>query len=257
LSLPAEPLWVHGDPVRLAQILVNLLNNAARYSDPESEILLDVGREDGSLVISVRDHGMGIDPKTLPRLFEMFSRGGRSSGRGQGGLGIGLALARRLAEMHDGTLEARSDGPGKGSEFSLRLPLVDSPSSRTEPSALAADLAHKRILVVDDNHDAADSLAMLLRVLGAEVRVAHSGADALEIFAAYDPAFVLLDIGMPRMDGYEVARRIRTHHPDRRPVLVALTGWGQENDRHQVREAGFDHHLVKPASVEDLNQLLA
>jgi len=188
----------------------------------------------------------------------MFSRGARSSARAQGGLGIGLALARRLAEMHGGTLDAQSAGPGQGSEFTVRLPMSD--ASGPEPGvhdAEAAFLTQQRILVVDDNRDAADSLGMILRFIGADVRIAHDGPEALEVFAEYNPAVVFLDIGMPGMDGYQVARTLRTRYPDRSTAIVALTGWGQAEDRRRAQDAGFDHLLVKPTNIDELQSLLA
>jgi PAS domain S-box-containing protein len=257
VSLPGEALWLDGDPVRLAQILANLLNNAAKYTDEGGQISVHTWREKGEAVVAVRDNGAGIAAEALPRLFEMFNRGDRSAAGGTG-LGIGLALARRLAQMHGGSIAARSDGPGAGSEFTVRLPLApqQAPGSAREGTSDAA-LPQRRVLIVDDNRDAADSLSMVLNLLGAEVRVARSGAEALEAFPAYDPAVVLLDIGMPGMDGYEVARRIRSLYPQRRTAIVALTGWGQEKDRRQAREAGIDHHLIKPADIETLRSLLA
>jgi PAS domain S-box-containing protein len=258
VSLPEEAMWVEGDPVRLAQIVANLLNNAAKYTDPGGSLALEVCRDGAFASISVRDNGCGIAPESMPRMFEMFSRGDRASGRGQGGLGIGLALSRRLAEMHAGTLEGRSAGAGRGSEFTLRLPLTAPQAAGAVAEAAAQEaLPQKRILVVDDNRDAAESLGMVLKFLGADVRVARDGPEALEEFHAYDPAVVLLDIGMPGMDGYEVARRMRKNFPGRRPAIVALTGWGQEKDRLHAREAGFDHHLIKPAEIGALQALLA
>ena len=257
-ALPGAPLWVDGDPVRLAQILANLLNNAAKYTDPGGRIEVRARTEGDTVKIGVRDNGAGIAPATLPRLFEMFSREDRSSGRHQAGLGIGLALSRRLAEMHGGRIEAASEGAGKGAEFTVTLPLAA--EQRPAPAAGAAGqaaLPPRRILVVDDNVDAADSLGMVLRFLGADVRVAHDGPAALEAFEAYGPSVVLLDIGLPGMDGYEVARRIRSRFPARRPALVALTGWGQDKDRRAAREAGFDRHLIKPAEIGALQALLA
>ena len=258
VSLPREELWMEGDHVRLAQILANLLNNAAKYTDEGGHIAITARRERDHAVISVHDDGVGMPPEDVPRMFEMFSRGDRDSGRSQGGLGIGLALSRRLAEMHDGTLDARSDGLGTGSEFTVRLPLVPA-AERGEFSdaPAAACLARTRVLVVDDNHDAGDSLGMILGALGADVRIARDGLEALEIFGIYRPSVVLLDIGMPGMNGYEVARVMRTQFTDNPAVLVALTGWGQDDDRARARAAGFDHHLVKPADIDALQRLLA
>jgi PAS domain S-box-containing protein len=257
-DLPAEPLWLQGDPVRLAQILANLLNNAARYTDDGGTIVVRARREGEQAVISVRDNGMGIASDVMPRMFQMFSRGHRETGRHQGGLGIGLALSRRLAQMHNGSLDAASDGPGRGSEFTVRLPLA-APAlvGEAAPDMTENRLARTRVLVVDDNHDAGDSLGQVLDMLGAEVRVARDGAEGIEAFAAHLPSVVLLDIGMPGLNGYDVAREIRTRFPEHPATLVALTGWGQEDDRRRAREAGFDHHLVKPAEIEALQQLLS
>jgi PAS domain S-box-containing protein len=258
VRLPQHALWVDGDPVRLAQILSNLLNNAAKYTDPGGAISVSVAVHGGNVAVSVLDTGTGIAPELLPRVFEMFSRGEQSAGRGDAGLGIGLALARRLAEMHGGGISAHSAGKGKGSEFVVQLPLAAEPRAAAPTvDAAQATVPRTRILVVDDNRDAADSLGMLLQCLGADVRVAHDGTEALEAVAAYQPAVVLLDIGMPGMDGYEVARCIRKNFPERRTPLVALTGWGQEEDRRRARDAGFDHHLIKPADMETLQALLA
>jgi PAS domain S-box-containing protein len=257
VDLPAEPVWLDGDPVRLAQILANLLNNAAKYTDDKGRIALRAWREPGGVAIGVRDNGMGIEADLLPRLFEMFSRGHRHSGRHQGGLGIGLALSQRLVRMHGGSLDVRSDGPGKGSDFIVHLPIADTrPLAVAEPAAPSAGLARARILVIDDNRDAADSLGMLLSALDAEVRVAHDGVRGLELHASWHPTVVLLDIGMPGMDGYEVARTIRGRDPTGTTTLIALTGWGQEEDRRRGTEAGFDHHLVKPADLHALQRLL-
>jgi len=259
VSLPAGPLWLHGDPVRLSQILGNLLNNAAIYTQDGGRIELQARRDRDHVVISVRDNGCGLAPETLARMFEMFSRGERPSSRGQAGLGIGLALARRLTELHGGTIAARSEGPDRGSELTLRLPLSSPPEPSSEPCSAREQpaLPSARILVVDDNRDAADSLSMILEFLGAEVRIAHDGHEALQQLETYDPHLVLLDIGMPGMDGYEVARRIRARFPERRAAIVALTGWGQDEDRRKAQEAGFDHHLLKPAEIDALRSLLS
>jgi PAS domain S-box-containing protein len=258
VSLPDELLWLDGDPVRLAQILANLLNNAAKYTDDGGDLAVLARRDGDTAVITVRDNGRGIAAEALPRLFEMFSRGDGAGGRAQGGLGIGLALARRLAAMHGGTLDARSDGPGHGSEFFVTLPLAaDQSSAVARDSRLKPAIRHQSILVVDDNRDAADSLALILQHLGSEVRIARDGGEALDILRDYSPTVILLDIGMPVLNGYEVARAIRTRFPGRRPALVALTGWGQEKDVLAAREAGFDHHLVKPVEIAALQRLLA
>jgi PAS domain S-box-containing protein len=256
VSLPPSALWLDGDPVRLAQILSNLLNNAARYTEARAEhggrIQVRARREGNQAVVSVRDNGMGIEPAALERVFEMFSRGERSSG-----LGIGLALARRLAEMHGGTIHAASAGAGQGAEFTVRLPLaapLEAPAQPAQPGAGA--LRPRRILVVDDNRDAADSLALLLKALGSEVRVAYDGPSALDAFRSWGPAVVLLDLGMPGMDGYSVARKLREDPAGRQVPIVAISGWGQEDDRRRAREAGFDHHMVKPPDLGALRSLL-
>nr|WP_231402518.1 ATP-binding protein [Caenimonas aquaedulcis] len=262
VELPSKAIWLHGDPVRLTQIIDNLLNNAAKYTQEGGRIAVRAGAEGGSAVVRVSDNGPGISAEAMPRLFEMFSRGDRDASRdpsrGQGGLGIGLALSRRLAQMHDGTLEARSAGLGQGSEFILRLPLAEQPADEAPGAAPAGEaLGKTRVLVVDDNHDAGDSLGQILELLGADVRVARDGPQALEAFADYHPSVVLLDIGMPGMDGYEVARAIRERHPHDAATLVALTGWGQDEDRKRARDAGFDHHIVKPAEIDALQRLLS
>jgi signal transduction histidine kinase/DNA-binding response OmpR family regulator len=258
ISLPSEPVWLDGDPVRLAQLLSNLLNNAAKYTAPGGTISLEAQRRDGVLEISVRDNGAGIAPESLERIFEMFHRGDSTTNGGQGGLGVGLSLARRLAEMHGGAIEATSAGIGKGSEFRVRLPLGsgEAPAAHSTLSE-ARPLTARRILVVDDNEDSAESLGALLGFLGADVQTATHGARALELFSSHDPAIVFLDIGMPQVDGYEVARRIRANFAERKPILVALTGFGQAEDRRRAKEAGFDHHLVKPADFAALKALLA
>jgi PAS domain S-box-containing protein len=258
VTLPDAPVWLYGDPVRLSQILSNLLNNAATYTGNGGRISVCARAVADIAVIGVRDNGPGIPHEDLERIFELFSRGERSTSRGQAGLGIGLALTRRLAEMHGGSVEVASEGLGKGSEFTVRLPI-----SAGEPRGAAAAgdsptrMDAQRVLVVDDNYDAAQTLGMLLSHLGADVRVAHDGAAALEAFAPFDPAVVLLDIGMPHMDGYEVARRLRRDFPASNARLVALTGWGQSEDRRKAAEAGFDHHLVKPAELAQLQALLS
>ena len=257
VSLPDEPLLLDADPVRLAQIFGNLLNNAAKYSEKGGQIEVAARREGDAALVTIRDSGDGIAPEQLTKLFQIFTRGARSARRNQSGLGIGLALVRRLTEMHGGSVEAASEGVGKGSCFSVRLPLnvrqVAVPKARGREHASIESLS---VLVVDDNRDAAESLAMLLRTAGADVQVAHDGPTALAEFERSEPHVVLLDIGMPGMDGYEVARRLREISRPDRVALVALTGWGQDEDRRRVREAGFDHHLVKPVDLASLQSLL-
>jgi PAS domain S-box-containing protein len=257
VSLPDEPLLLDADPVRLAQILANLLNNAAKYSDKGGRIEIAARRDGDDALVTIRDSGDGIAPEQLSKLFEIFTRGARSARRNQSGLGIGLALVRRLTEMHGGRVEATSEGLGKGSCFSVRLPLnarkVAVAKARRREHASIASLG---VLVVDDNRDAAESLAMLLSTTGADVHVAHDGPTALAEFELREPDVVLLDIGMPDMDGYEVARRLREFSSPQRVAIVALTGWGQDEDRQRVRDAGFDHHLVKPVDLTSLQALL-
>jgi CheY-like chemotaxis protein len=256
VSLPREALWLDGDPVRLAQILANLLNNAATYTEHGGRISVRAWREDGHALIAVRDNGTGIAAEALPRLFQMFHRGSASSRRNPSGLGIGLSLARGLAEMHGGTITVKSEGPGQGSEFTVRLPLAASQPAQALDRGPDDVLPPRRILVVDDNRDAADSMGLVLARAGAEVEVVHDGATALDRVERFHPALVLLDIGMPGMDGYEVARRIRARPALQGIQLVALTGWGQAEDRLRSREAGFDHHLIKPAGIDELCALL-
>jgi signal transduction histidine kinase/CheY-like chemotaxis protein len=256
VDFDTEPLCVGGDPVRLTQVFANLLNNAAKYTNHGGRISISTRRDHGDAVISVKDNGIGIAPNVLAQVFDMFMQVDRSTRRSQGGLGIGLTLVRSLVGMHGGTVEARSDGPGLGSEFIVRLPLiVDKSVSEEEPRRIKP-LPSRRILIVDDSRDGGESLATLLRVLGAEVALAHSGRTALEYVDTFRPDVVLLDIGMPGMDGYEVARRIRANPANRTISLIALTGWGQDEDRRRSVAAGFDHHLVKPADIEQLRQLL-
>jgi CheY-like chemotaxis protein len=234
------------------------LNNAAKYTDDGGNISLALRAEADDAVITVKDDGAGIPSDKLEQIFELFAQIGHGPGRTQSGLGIGLTLVKRLAEMHGGRIEVRSEGPGKGSEFTLRLPLAKISRHPTEVTANGEDtevLAPRRILVVDDNRDAAESLAMLLSVLGAEVHIAYSGEMALRMLDAIHPNALLLDIGMPGMDGYEVARRVRADPSLRDIKLIALTGWGQEEDRKRSEGAGFDYHLIKPANVSGLETL--
>ncbi len=267
VSLPPAPLWVNGDLVRLAQVVGNLLNNAAKYTERGGSIWLSAEltsreRERPEVLIRVRDSGIGIAADLLPRVFDMFFQAAHRASESQGGLGIGLSLVRRLVELHGGTVEAHSGGRGQGSEFVVRLPLLvedEHKSNRRHdaPQRSERKLPPRRVLVVDDNVDAADSLAMLLRLLGQEVNVAYDGASALAQVEADPPAIAFLDLGMPKMDGYELARRLRSHSALQSVVLVALTGWGQPEDRQRTKEVGFDRHLVKPVEADALHQLLA
>jgi len=259
VELPPEPVCVDGDGMRLAQVLSNLLNNAARYTDPGGRIALTLRCVGGRAEVQVCDSGIGIAPEQLAGVFAMFGQIDRSDPRSQGGLGIGLALAQHLAQMHGGHVEAASDGPGHGSRFTLFLPLApERPGSGA--TELAGDapqgLAARRVLVIDDNRDAADSTGMLLGALGAQARVAYDGESGLAAIKAWKPDAVLLDLGMPGMDGFEVARRIRADATLDALKLIALTGWGQQQDRQRTRDAGFDHHLVKPADPLSLQAAL-
>jgi PAS domain S-box-containing protein len=258
LRVPDEPVYVDADLTRLAQVFANLLNNAAKYTEPGGRVTLSVAREGGTAVVAVRDTGVGIPAAMLPRVFDLFTQVDRSLEKRQGGLGIGLSLVKRLVELHGGTVEAHSDGPGHGSEFRVRLPLVlalaEAPTEEGLPPAAAP--GRRRVLVVDDNRDAALSLAMLLRIMGNETRAAHDGVEALDVAAGFRPDVVILDIGMPRLNGYETCRRFREQPGGRAVVLVALTGWGAADDRERSREAGFDAHLVKPVDPEALEELL-
>ena len=257
LELPPQALYVDADPVRLTQIISNLLNNAAKYSDRSRRVVLTARGEGGEAVVSIRDFGVGIPADMLERVFDMFAQVQGPGRGGQGGLGIGLTLVRSLVQMHGGSIAAASEGAGKGSTFTFRLPLVEARARSPErPIRRAARGLSLRVLVVDDNRDAADSMGLVLARAGAEVEVVHDGATALDRVERFHPALVLLDIGMPGMDGYEVARRIRARPALQGIQLVALTGWGQAEDRLRSREAGFDHHLIKPAGIDELCALL-
>jgi len=259
VELPPVAITVEGDLVRLTQVVANLLNNAAKYTDDGGNISLAIRKETDQVAISVRDNGTGIASDDLPQLFEMFTQAEHNSSRTKGGLGIGLTLAKSLVEMHRGSIDAFSAGLGKGSEFTVRLPLTDvsGPSDASGSEARHSSLDRRRLLIVDDNRDAAESLATLLRLLGADAHAVYSGAEALEELKKYDADAVVLDIGMPDMNGLEVARRIRGSAEHRRLVLIALTGWGQEEDRRRSQSAGFDYHLIKPTDLRALEELLA
>jgi signal transduction histidine kinase len=256
IDLPEEPITVYGDAVRLTQVFSNLLNNAAKYTNDGGHILVRVWKDGDRALVSVRDNGLGIATDQLASVFEMFTQVDRSNRLAQGGLGIGLTLVRSLVTMHGGTVEARSEGVGTGSEFIVSLPVLAGAARALPEASVAASFPARRILIVDDNRDAADTLGELLRALGATVSVAHSGRAALDAMESFRPDAVVLDIGMPEMDGYEVARRIRSMASHRDVQLIAFTGWGQESDHRRTQAAGFDHHVVKPPDVERLRELL-
>ena len=261
VTLPSQPLYLDADPNRLAQVFSNLLNNAAKYTPQGGRIWLSAERQQREVVVTVRDTGIGIPEGKKASIFEMFSQIDRPHERGYKGLGIGLTLVKRLVELHGGKVEVRSDGEGQGSEFIVRLPLVlaeSAPDSQEPGSGESAEPTSRlRVLVVDDNKAAADTLAMVIEMLGNEVRTAYDGAQGVEAAEAFKPDVVLMDLGMPRMNGYEAANSIRMQHWGKHMVLVALTGWGQEEDRQRTQKAGFDHHLVKPAEPAELRSLFA
>ena len=260
IQVPPEPLPIEGDITRLSQTLTNLLNNAAKYTPPGGEIWLAVEREGEMVAMHVRDTGVGIPADLLPKVFDLFTQGERALDRSEGGLGIGLTLAQRLVKLHGGSIEALSEGPGQGSEFVVRLPLATVPaaanSARRGPAA-DRRTGPRRVLVVDDNRDAAESLETLLGLWGHQARSAKDGQEALALVAEFQPEIILLDIGLPGMDGYEVARQIRALPAGRSALIVAVTGYGRSSDRLQSQEAGFDHHLVKPVQPEVLQELIA
>lgn len=253
VELPAGPVPVDGDMLRLTQVFVNLLGNAAKYSNAGGNVWLTVRANYRNAIVSVRDDGIGIPQDQLQSVFDMFTQVDRSNRRSQGGLGVGLTLVHSLVTQHHGHVEARSQGPDQGSEFVVTLPLVQKALAREGRSTALRQISDRRVLIVDDNVDAANTLGQLLESIGATIEVAYNAEEALEAFAAFKPDVVLLDIGMPGTDGYEVARRIRKTAPgDTTPLLVALTGWGQARDREHSREAGFNHHMVKPPDVAAL-----
>jgi signal transduction histidine kinase len=257
VSLPDTAIPVVGDHVRLTQVFANLLTNAAKYTNGRGQICVCVTHDAQRAIVSVRDNGFGIPETHLASVFDMFMQVDRSNRRAQGGLGIGLTLVRTLVEMHGGRVEARSAGTDKGSEFLVDLPVLAQSVSDNEPSTAIRPFPNRRILVVDDNRDAAEMLGALLHKLGATVSVVHDGRSALECLDRFKPDTVLLDIGMPEMDGYEVARQVRATPNHANTLLIALTGWGQERDYEQSQAAGFDHHMVKPLDIDKLHELLS
>jgi len=259
--LPSQPLRVRGDAVRLAQVVSNLLNNAAKYTEEGGRIQLSAASENGEAVLRVQDNGVGIPPNMLSSIFELFTQVDRSLDRAQGGLGIGLTLVHTLVEMHGGRVEAFSGGTNQGSEFVVHLPILIGEPTAAAPLervlGAAGEPRRSRVLIVDDNIDGARSLSILLEMGGHEVRTCYDGPSGLAEAELFCPEVVLLDIGLPGMDGFEVARRLRAREASPRPLLVALTGYGQADDVRRSREAGFDHHLVKPADPAALTALLA
>ncbi|HCS52471.1 PAS domain S-box protein [Rubinisphaera sp.] len=257
VELPPQTIFINADPNRLAQVISNLLNNSSKYTPEGGQIQLTCHRLDSEVVLSVRDNGLGIPPEMLDNIFEMFTQIDRSIEEGYTGLGIGLTLVKRLVEMHGGTIEVHSDGADKGSEFTLRLPIVDESDPEETTEEVSVITSQLRILVVDDNKAAATMLKMVVKLLGNEVRVAHDGKSAIEVASEFLPEVILMDLGMPVMNGYEAARHIREQEWGKEILLVALTGWGQDEDKQRTEQAGFDHHLVKPAEPAALQQLLA
>jgi PAS domain S-box-containing protein len=260
ISLINGGLRLEADPLRLEQIFVNLLTNSAKYTDAGGRISLTARHEGTDIVIKVQDNGMGITPDLMPRIFDLFTQGDRTMARSEGGLGIGLTLVQKLAEMHGGSVTAASEGPGKGSEFTVRLPALEEPAAqKSSPKGTLPRVARQssRVLVVDDNHDNARGLSKLLTLLGHDVRVAHDGNEAIKEAHAHCPEIVLLDIGLPGMDGYEVARRLRQEAYCRDSLIIAVSGYGQPEDLRRSKEAGFDHHLVKPVDYDALMTLFA
>jgi CheY-like chemotaxis protein len=257
LSMPAEPVYLEGDPTRLAQVFLNILANAAKYTPKRGAIALSVEVQARQVRVRIRDNGVGLEPETIPQMFEMFVQGHRTGDHVQGGLGIGLSLSKQLLDLHGGTIQAQSEGLGYGSEFIVNLPLT--PAHEPVDSLMAATPSRldggRRVLIVDDNVDAADTLAASLEFVGHQVKARYSGPSALEEAAQWKPEVAILDIGMPDMDGYEVARRLRLLQPD--VFMIALTGWGQESDLRRAEEAGFDMHRTKPVNLQELMAKIA
>lgn len=264
LSLPSEPVWIEGDLIRIAQVVSNLLNNAAKYSEPNRQVWLTAAKENGQAVIRVQDAGVGISPEVLPRIFDLFAQADRSLDRSKGGLGIGLSLVKKLVALHGGSVEAKSEGIGKGSEFIVRLPLLSDRVPETlavKPVAAGDDQAEQhaalRVLVVDDNADVVEGLSLLLELEGCEVERAADGPAALAIAQKFAPDVVLLDIDLPVMDGCEVAQKLRVMPETRQALLIAISGYGRDQDLNRCTSAGFDHHFVKPVRLEDITRLIA
>jgi signal transduction histidine kinase len=258
---PSEPVHLLADGTRLAQVFVNLLNNAAKFTGVGGSIKFEAERQNGELVVTVTDNGIGIPADMLPVVFDMFAQVDRSLEREQAGLGVGLSLARHLIELHGGTIVAASAGPGEGSAFTVHLPNIAYTASikpvGAAPGPGSPDAPKHRVLLADDNVDFVESLSLILQGMGHEVRVAHDGAQALDVAATFEPEFAFLDIGLPHLNGYELARRLRELPVTRDGVLVAVTGWGQDDDKRRSRESGFDHHMVKPVDPDQILHVLA
>ena len=258
VDLPDEPIYLNADPARLAQVFGNLLNNSSKYTQPNGSISISARRIGEEAVVTVKDDGAGIPGNKLDSIFDMFTQVDRTAERSQGGLGIGLTLVKRLVEMHGGSIEAKSEGEGKGSEFVVHLPILKTAPHVELPKAPFETEAEptRRIVIVDDNRDSADSLATLLQITGNETYLAHDGIEAIEVIEKHRPEVVLLDIGLPKLNGHEVCRRVRRQPWGKDIVMIALTGWGQDEDRRQSEEAGFNGHLVKPVDYDKLLKLL-
>jgi CheY-like chemotaxis protein len=261
VALPDEPIHLDADLTRLAQVFANLLTNSAKYTPRSGTIRLTAKLTGNQVMVTIADNGIGIPQESLPTIFDMFSQVDRSIERSAGGLGIGLALVKGLVEMHGGSVWATSPGEGQGSTFTVRLPLMEDRHrlglSPAESSRTRFTGPQRRILVVDDNQDAAISMATMLRLVGNEVVVAHDGVEAVEVASAFRPQLVLMDLGMPRLNGFDATRRIREQPWARETVIIALTGWGKDEDRNKTSAAGCDGHLVKPVLLSDLEDLLA
>jgi len=260
VAVPHDPVWIHGDGMRLTQVFQNIINNAIKFTPPRGHVAVSLAVHDGGARVTIIDDGAGMEPVELSRVFDIFYQAHPQPDEAQGGLGIGLALVRQLVELHGGTVEARSEGRGKGSEFTVRMPLANASDQKvpaTPATAQAAPPVARRILVVDDNRDAAESLALMLRLVGNEVDTVYDGEQAVTAVASFRPDVVLMDLGMPRLDGLGAARAIRENPQVSDIVLVAITGWGDDSDRKLSREAGFDRHLVKPVVPSELLALLS
>jgi CheY-like chemotaxis protein len=262
LDLPSDPIWLYVDSRRIGQVFASIINNSSKFSDPGSDIKIHASRELHHLVVTITDEGVGISEDLLPQVFDMFTRNGHYNRDSQIGLGVGMTLAKRLVELHGGRISVHSDGPGQGSSFVVKLNLLNVPPLRAvspvaDPVATNPGRTNARVLIVDDNRDGAQGLALMLDIEGHEVRTAADGLEALKIAEEFQPHVVLLDIGMPGMDGYETARRLRARPWAQSALLCALTGWGQEDDKRRARTAGFDRHLVKPIDPEEISRIVA